>query len=213
MKNKPLKIVALSDTHDRHWNVKVPRCDIFIFAGDANIVSYKNLEDFNNWIGTIDANHKILIGGNHCSYLEKIGKDDCQLFFNNAIYLENESVEIQGIKIWGSPYSVEYNGWSFMGSEIYLRDIWNLIPKNTDIIITHCPCYGILDVETHGGTNRGSITLKEKIKDIQPKIHICGHLHSAHGKYTDYKTDYYNVAILNDNYQLEFEPTIIKYEK
>jgi Icc-related predicted phosphoesterase len=56
----------------------------------------------------------------------------------------------------------------------------------------------------------GSLTLKDRIKEIQPRVHIAGHIHESFGQYTDGKTDYYNVSILNEQYQLENEPTIIE---
>ena len=213
MTKKPIKIIAVSDTHNRHWNVEVPECDIFIYAGDAGIITYKHLEDFNKWLRTIKAKHRIIIMGNHDRYCEQIGRDDCKIFFTNATYLENEAISVMGIKFWASPYSVEFNGWHFMKYEDKLKLIWDLIPEKTDIVITHCPCRNILDLSSTNGEFCGSYTLRDRIKEIKPKIHICGHLHSAHGQYTDYKTDYYNVSVFNDEYEHVFEPTTIYFKK
>ncbi|MHA2012794.1 MAG: metallophosphoesterase family protein [Candidatus Helarchaeota archaeon] len=207
-----MKIVALSDTHGRHWELNIPKCDLFIFAGDAGLTTYQRVYDFKEWLDTIPAKYKIIVMGNHDEICEFEGKKVCKDFFDNAIYLENESVEIEGIKIWGSPFSKEFNGWSFMKYDHELKEIWDLIPEDTDIVITHTCPFGILDQV--GWKNQGSQTLLNRIKEIQPKIFIGGHLHEHGGnKYTDYKTDYYNVSILDDNYKLKFEPTIINYEK
>jgi len=140
------KIVVIADTHRQHWNIKVPNCDLFIFCGDAEINGLLPLHDFNDWLGTIKATHKIMVGGNHDSELERIGKKECKRLLTNCIYLENEFVEVGGFKIWGSPYSPMFNAWSFMRYDNSLKEIWDTIPLETEILITHCtiPSYKTL---------------------------------------------------------------------
>jgi len=213
MKKQPIKIVCISDSHRQHWRMDIPDGDILLFAGDAELDSFNALQDFNNWLGTLNFKHIVVIGGNHDMVLANYVMEEKEMFFSNAIYLENTSVQIEGIKIFGSPYSLRFFSWAFMKSEKQLEQMWELIPKNTDIVLTHSPCRNILDVTTTTDENCGSFSLRNKIKELQTKIHICGHLHSSHGKYTDYKTDYYNVSMLNDYYQYIFEPTVIYYEK
>jgi len=210
-KKKKLKLCAIGDSHRQHWSIKIPKCDIFIFAGDAEIDSLLALHDFNDWLGTIKADYKIVVGGNHDRYLEFIGKEECKRLLTNCIYLENEFVEVAGLNIFGSPLSLEFNRWSFMGYETDLKKIYSTIPKDTDIIISHTMPYGILDQVLPKEESMGSISLRDRIKEIQPKIFIGGHLHLCGGqKYTDYKTDYFNVSVLDDAYQLVNKPTIIK---
>jgi len=61
--------------------------------------STKELTACNKWLGLLSHTYKIVIGGNHDSgLLNGIGKQ----IFTNAIYLENELIEIEGVKIWGS---------------------------------------------------------------------------------------------------------------
>jgi len=101
-RKKKIKIVAVGDTHRQHWELKIPKCDIFIFAGDGEINSLLALHDFNDWLGTIDASiAKIIIMGNHDGYAEEIGKDWCKKLFTNAIYLEDEEITIAGLKFYG----------------------------------------------------------------------------------------------------------------
>ena len=206
-----IKIVAIADSHRNHWNIKVPECDLFIFCGDAEINGLLPLHDFNDWLGTIKATHKIMVGGNHDSELERIGKKECKRLLTNCIYLENEFVEVGGFKIWGSPFSPFFNNWSYMGSESDLKIIYDKIPKDTDIIISHTMPKGILDQVLPREESVGSISLRDKVKEIQPKIFVGGHLHLCGGqKYTDYKTNYFNVSVLDDMYQLVNQPTIIE---
>ena len=211
--NKLIYICAVSDTHLRHWDIKIPKCDIFIHAGDSGCRDFNELEDFNKWLGTIEAKHRIFVAGNHCSIFEQLGNKDSKLFLTNAIYLENSIAQIEGIKIFGSPYSPKFRAWSFMKPDNKLTEIWDLIPKKTNLVITHCPCFGILD-KNDFGQNCGSITLRDKIKEIQPSLFICGHIHeNGNQRYTDYKTDYYNVSVLDERYQLVNPVTEIIYEK
>lgn len=204
------RIVALSDTHRQHWNIKVPECDLFLFAGDAEINGILPLHDFNDWLATIPAKHKIVVGGNHDSYLEFLGKEECKRLLTNCIYLENEFIEVDGFKIFGSPFSCLFNDWSFMRTESGLKEIWDTIPESTEILITHTMPYGILDQIMPRMESVGSLTLKDRIKKIQPYIHIGGHLHESYGKYTDYKTNYYNVSILDEQYKISNPVTIIE---
>jgi Icc-related predicted phosphoesterase len=206
-----IKIIALADTHRNHWNIKVPKCDLFIFAGDAEINSILALHDFNDWLDTIKAKDKIVIGGNHDSELERLGKEECKRLLTNCTYLENDVALIYGLKIWGSPFSPMFNDWSFMRLDGDLKEIWATIPNDADIIITHCPAYGILDQVLPRDNSQGSFSLKDRIKEIQPAIHICGHIHEqGHEFYTDGKTDFYNVSVLDEQYKLTNPITIIE---
>lgn len=97
-----------------------------------------------------------------------------------CIYLQHEAVEIEGIKIFGSPYQPLFFNWGFQYHETRAHEIWNTLPPQIDILITHGPPYGILDL-TSEGTHAGCKTLKEKIEEIKPKLHIFGHVHFSSG--------------------------------
>lgn len=211
MKKKTIKICVFSDSHGTHRRLKIPKCDILIFGGDAGITSYEKLEDFDSWIGDQPATNKIVVAGNHDRYLEEIGRDDCKLFFTNAIYLENSSVQIEGIKFWGSPYSVMFNNWSFMANSDYLKHIWEYIPKDTDIVITHGPAFGILDVV--GWKNQGCPELRKVIDEIKPRIHITGHIHECQGMFKREFTEHINATIMDEAYQFTHDPIIFDYKR
>jgi len=205
------RIVALSDTHGKHELISVPKCDLLIIAGDLEITGLLSLHVFNEWLGKLDARHKIICAGNHDSYLEFIGKEECKKQFINGIYLENETVEIEGLKIFGSPFSCMFNNWAFMRYDSDLKEIWEKILLDTDIVVCHTMPYGILDQVLPREESVGSVFLRDRIKIVKPKIFLGGHLHLCGGqKYTDYVTDYYNVSIMDDMYQVINKPTIIK---
>lgn len=91
-------------------------------------------------------------------------------------YLEHEAIEIEGVKIFGSPFTTMYCGSAFQYQLKYEQDIWNHIPKQVDILITHMPPFGILDENTKK-IKVGSKILRDIVIDRKPKVHIFGHIH------------------------------------
>jgi Icc-related predicted phosphoesterase len=96
-----------------------------------------------------------------------------------------------------------------MKSENELREKYAEIPKDTDILITHGPALGILDCLDDKVT-LGSGALLNRLEEVNPKVSICGHIHTGHGKSVHKYTRCYNVSLLNEDYKLAFTPTIIK---
>ena len=206
-----MKIIALTDTHTKHHQIDIPKGDILIFAGDFEIRNDNELFQMKEWLLSVPCSHIITIFGNH-DITDLVSTNELRKFFGTQIhYLDNDFVEIEGIKIWGSSYSPEFNDWAWMMPDNDLKEIWDTIPKDTDIVVCHTMPYGILDQVLPREESVGSISLKDKIKEIQPKIFIGGHLHLCGGqKYTDYKTDYFNVAVLDEMYQIANPCTTIE---
>ena len=73
-----------------------------------------------------------------------------------------------------------------------------------DVLITHCPPYGILDVVD--GEHQGSSSLMERVMQIKPKYHIFGHIHEGYGKYEENGTTFLNVSVLDSWYRMLREP-------
>lgn len=178
-----MKIVAISDTHDQHKSIKIPKCDILIVAGDFTshrdpVIS--DYQDFNDWLGDQPAKHKIVVAGNHDTLFEQ-RPVYAQALLTNAIYLQDSGTVIEGIKIWGSPWTPEFNGWAFMKPDEQLKEYWDKIPSDTDLLITHGPPKGILDVNIEG-QECGSKTLRNRLESLRLHAHIFGHIHEATGK-------------------------------
>jgi len=209
-KNK--KICLFSDTHGLHNDVIIPECDILIFAGDFDIHSLSDLENANAWFGKQKAKHKIFLAGNHDTYLEKIPTFSIEDIFNNVIYLEDSSVNICGLTIYGSPYSPEFGNWSFSYKRCSLeaKNIWSKIPENLDILVTHGPSYGVLDRNLYD-ESCGCEVLSREIMQKKPKNHIYGHLHLFGGQsITQCNINFYNVSVLDEDYKLVNSPTILE---
>lgn len=185
-----MKIVCISDTHNKHQKLKLPACDLLIHAGDfSGKGKSAEIFDFMKWFSSkeVPGKHKIFISGNHDFAMES---SECGIYEKQAndlgiIYLNDTGIEIDGVKIWGSPISPWFHDWAFnrqRGMEI--RKHWDLIPKDTEILITHGPPKGILD-KTWRGQNVGCEELSKMIfeekKLTELKLHVFGHIHEDKG--------------------------------
>ena len=91
--------------------------------------------------------------------------------------------EIKGIKIFGSPYTPTFGQWSFMRNRDKIGKNWKHIEEGTDIVITHGPPKGILDLAPSYGRNSGGVelcgdnSLLKAIYKVKPKYHCFGHIH------------------------------------
>lgn len=177
-----MKIVCISDTHQLHRQLKIPECDILLHAGDITFTGEHHvLEDFNDWLGSLEnVKHKIVIAGNHDLSLEN-NDNLARKILSNASYLYHESITVEGLKIFGSPFSPRFCDWAFnVDRGEPLRKLWENIPQNTDILLTHGPPWGILD-KTANGKQVGCEDLLRKVVEIKPKIHCFGHIHEGYG--------------------------------
>lgn len=207
-----MKIVAISDTHCRHHNIKLPKGDILIHAGD---ISYRGkrseVTDFLHWFGQLAFPHKIFIAGNHDFFFEKSTSFTIQeLLPQGVTYLNDSGVEVEGVKVWGSPVTPWFYNWAFnrkRGAPISKH--WQLIPENTDIVVTHGPVYGIHDTVLNGN-HVGCIHLQKRILEIKPKAHICGHVHEAYGNVKRAGIRYINACQLNEFYELTNPPVLFE---
>jgi len=244
-----MKIVHISDTHSSkyHSKLNIPECDVLIHSGDiGGRVMMFELAEFLKWFESQPAKVKIYVPGNHdlildkdwvknqkskldsvaFMLLEQQHLDSLNLISNyNIIYLNNKDYVYNGVKFYGSPYSPSFHReyWAFnadRGNEI--RNIWNKIPKDVDVLITHSPVYNILDdVKEYKRDGEdphvGCKDLKEMInkKLINLKLHCSGHIHDNYGILLEpvshtRKVLFSNGAVLTNQYtQLITSPLII----
>lgn len=190
-----LKLVLISDTHNMHDRLKVPNGDILLFGGDmADKGTLEEIADFNRFLGELPHKHKIIICGNHDFAFER-QPAKAQSLITNAVYLQDKTTTVEGLKIYGSPWQPWFHNWAFnlqRGAEI--RQKWDLIPADTDILITHGPPMGIGD-KTFMGSPVGCEELTEVVKIIKPKIHLFGHIHEAAGQWQIDETLYVNASM------------------
>ncbi len=202
-----MQIVCISDTHGQQDKLNLPAGDMLIHAGDLTLRgTTPQINESLSYFAKLSYKYKIIIAGNHDFGLENKNPDI--IMPPEIIYLENNSVTIEGLKIWGSPVSTPYYEWAFMWDERKREMLYQSIPDDADIIINHGPAFGVLDYTTKQ-TNAGCEFLLKRIKEIKPKLFVCGHIHEDYGAYKRDGTIFVNAAILNRQYQIANLPIII----
>jgi Icc-related predicted phosphoesterase len=216
-----MRITLISDTHGRHAHFTsndhgnlLGSGDILIHAGDvSNVGRVTEIYNFLDWFSDVDYTHKVFIAGNHDWGFEKMTEIPEIFREKNVHYLFDSMVEIDGLKIYGSPWQPEFFNWAFnlprMGSE--LQEKWDLIPEGLDILVTHGPCWGILD-NAPNGLNVGCELLQERVAQVSPKIHVFGHIHHSYGQKYFNGTEYINAALLDERYNPTNKPIMIDYD-
>jgi Icc-related predicted phosphoesterase len=213
----------------KQLNGKLPGGDLLIHSGDFTSIGRKHeVEKFIEWFNGIDNyTHKIFIAGNHdltfeseillknkSEYFERkpysnpnpsMGKPHwlemlLTMGLNpNVFYLENSFVELDQIKIWGSPYSPTFgHQWAFNVDRGYdAQQLWKMIPEDVDIVITHTPIYGYNDRAMNTYQNVGCADLYHRIREVNPHLHFAGHIHEAYGWKTMGLTEWYDLQTFN----------------
>lgn len=191
-------IDCLSDLHGYYPDM--PGGDLLLIGGD--LTKSGRLWEFKlffEWLAKQRYEKKIVIGGNHDHALKGVSlKHFNEVFDTDATYLLDSGCEYRGLKIWGSPYTPKFGSWEFMKPSDELKAHWDLIPQNTDILLTHGPAHMILDATCRGALV-GCPELRAAIGKKRPAIHIFGHIHESRG---EWKGSYnaYNVAHVDENY-------------
>ena len=199
---KKMRIVLISDTHN--CTPELPDGDVLVHAGDATMMGTKEeVNQFNDWLCTLRSKYKhiLFVPGNHDFLFEQVAIT----WFTTLI---NQSIVIDGIKFWGSPYTLKLFNWAFMKSEVELAKVWSHIPDKIDVLITHGPPKGILD-RTISGENVGSQSLLDRSRIVRPKVHVFGHIHEAYGSQYNRAVHYINASIVNEYYQNVNKPVVI----
>lgn len=216
-----MKITIISDTHGLHDQLTDDLIggDILIHCGDVMTTGYdeKELIDFCEWFNSIKIyKHKIFIAGNHCRLFEMFPEKALKIVncYKDIIYLQDSFVKIQDTKIYGSPWQPEFYNWAFNltrnSSELLSK--WDAIPKDTNILITHSPPFGILDSVRNRG-NFGCDLLKERTDKFKNLLHCWGHIHDSYGIRSEGKKTFINASNLNEDYEYVNKPINIRYNQ
>jgi Icc-related predicted phosphoesterase len=93
-----------------------------------------------------------------------------------------------------------------------MKSKWDMIPEDTDILITHGPPFGHLDVVKGRTDHLGCEVLTERLKIVKPKIHIFGHIHSGRHIYERDGILFINASVLNEQYKYEYKPITFDFD-
>jgi Icc-related predicted phosphoesterase len=214
------KITIISDTHGKHEHLTSNRMgnslgsgDILIHCGDiSNVGKTHEIKSFLDWFSNTPFTHKIFIAGNHDFGFELVDYIAPEYIEKGVTYLFDSSIEIDGIKFYGSPWQPEFYNWAFnLPRGEKLAEKWAKIPGDTDVLITHGPAYRMLD-HTIQGELVGDEDLFNRIMEVKPKLHCCGHIHWAYGQKSFNDIEFINAAVLNERYEHENKPVKLTFD-
>lgn len=223
-----MRIALMSDTHGilppYQW-FHTNKIDAVIHAGDIgpdHRVSDWCYEIFSPWLRRLNRPFYATFG-NH-DFSEQWPNEIGSLFpDNDSRIIVNGSVEIDGKRVWFSPWTPKFFDWAWMKTEKELWKYYNSIPDDVDVMVSHGPPHMIGDQTSERWTGEkehvGSRSLNKWLTShASPSIVICGHIHHGRGVYRtqmgweDYPKDLtlYNCALLDDWYQPTWEPMILE---
>lgn len=221
-----MRIYAISDQHGEF--PEVPACDLLIVAGDQCPDVFKGVSARNSperqrewfkdawldWRGTLDIPHVVMTWGNH-DYCGEQDINNTVVSFTDAngkvtYSVIDDEVEINGLRIYCTPWSNQFFHWAFMQAPKDLAKIYDEIPEGIDILVSHQPPFGYgskcIYVDPYTGYRKteevGSRELTQRIREVTPRAVICGHVHSGYGTYTMDGIPVYNVAVVDERYRL-----------
>jgi Icc-related predicted phosphoesterase len=213
-----MKIVCLSDTHNCNEQIEVPDGDILLHAGDATTIgNVLQIAEFNKWFSALPHKYKIFVAGNHDWLFETDNGLARGILSKSIIYLQDSFVEIEGLKIYGSPWQPRFFDWAFnlnRGAE--LAEKWKLIPLDTDILITHGPPNGILDEvpRKYWTENTGCEELRKRVETLAEfgnlKLHLFGHIHCGYGQDEQFGVKFVNASNCDEKYEPTQPPIVIE---
>jgi Icc-related predicted phosphoesterase len=217
-----MKIDCISDLHG--LKPKLEGGDLLIIAGDMTAWDkIKEWAEFFSWLKQQNYRKKILIAGNHDNFFnigfpksQKEAEDMAEvkeylivtgnMEEEDFTYLCDSGCEFEGLKIWGSPWTQKFVGMNpdcmafSLNIQSQLMEKWDLIPDDTDILITHCPPYGIGD-KTDRKYRVGCNDLRQRIRATNVKLHVFGHIHEGSGVYDVEGRVHINGSQMNANYE------------
>ncbi len=220
-----LKVVHVSDTHMNHWQLKMPDGDILVHTGDISGVTHmRELIDVNNWFASMEGKYReiFFVPGNHDGQFEDF--HNAEIMLSHATVLFDKQITFDGYKIYGTPWTTTFFDWWFMKDHDKINEVWEKIPDDTNILLTHQPPFMLLDRATEYIKGKKGQD-KEKIVNVgcrelrrhcmtrlkNLKLNCFGHLHMDGGKWVEENGIIFsNGAVLNDYYFLTSGPNVIE---
>lgn len=219
-----MKLCFISDTHEQHRWLQIPKCDVLVHTGDHAFQNYgtpgyrelPNLLDYSDWCRDLleqgIIKHAVTIAGNHDRAFEDCNAEARAALGSYVTYLQDEGIVIGGKKFWGTPWTPRYYDWGFqLDSDEHAREVWKDVPSDVDVLLTHGPAFGWLD-ENPNKHKCGCKELERLINRIQPAIHAHGHIHQSHGVAMDSSigTLRVNGASCTEKYKPNNKPIVVE---
>ena len=233
------RIVCISDTHGYHGELsrkletKEYRGDILLHCGDfSSTGKLRTVQDFCKWMGRqTQYEHRVVIAGNH-----ETTADGPEYYANNHrrfhasnrqddaavrkllrecphfTYLEHGSVTVDGVKIFGSPWTPVFCKWAFNYSRHSGKaaELWRAIPDDADLVATHGPPIGYGDTCRPSLDRAGCVDLLRRLRKVRPQVHVFGHIHESYGAWSDdLGIKYINASTCNFHYKPINDPVVV----
>merc|ERR1719233_209988 len=234
--SRKVRLVLISDTHSWHDKLgPLPAGDILIHAGDfteSRPPQPGEYKQFIDWFSSQPHRNKLLISGNRDQFMDTINSkkyertagfwmEQMQEYVKHEksiVYLEDKLFTLNledgsTIKIYGTPWTAIYGkpGKAFQIPASNLIEKWKKVPKAVDILITHMPPFGILDVNS-GNVRSGCKDLAKIVtENIKPRIHVFGHIHESHGWEQRNSITFINAASRKPKSKVLNNPIIVDY--
>ena len=132
---------------------------------------------FFDWYSQLEIATKVFVPGNHSTAVEQglVRAND----YPTVQFLIHDLMEWNGLKLFGSPYTPRFHDWAYMKKRTQLDVVWQSVPDDVDILITHGPPKGVLDlthdIESKAIVQVGCAALRRHVEErIKPKIHAFG---------------------------------------
>lgn len=171
-----MRVAAVADLHGHY--PEIPECDLLLVAGD-----FGSLGKVEDWLRVTPADRVVACAGNHDFVAETHPGAVASLPWT---YLQDAAIDVDGLTVYGSPWTSPFFDWAFMLPEDKLAEKWALIPEDTNILLTHSPPHGLGDLVPHAhedDPHRGSASLRAVVEQLPAlKLHVFGHIHEGHGR-------------------------------
>lgn len=208
-----MKLLHISDTHGFHEELEDLDYDVIVHSGDCSNWRdpFRNSDEvrrFMGWYSKVPCPKKIYVAGNHDTSIERRLIRPEEWKDAGIIYLENDCVTIDDIKFWGSPITPAFGDWAFMKARNKINKVWESIPEDTDVLITHGPPKGVRDLSFNKDGDLemcGDGALFKWIYRNSPRLSLFGHIHDMDGVknqgvsyYSRHKTVFSNGSCVTD---------------
>jgi len=217
-----MRICCISDMHGQ-LTFNVEESDILICAGDAlpyrgggqglAIIQQEHFirNKFIPWLEKQPVKDVVLISGNHC-WIFEVDRKSVPKFPDNVHYLQDEEIEIQGLRIYGTPQQPIFLDWAFNRTPERLEMFFEKIPKGLDILVSHTAPYGIMDKVDFSNRQGhfGCKILEKRIKEVKPKHVIFGHFHNCHGVEKENDITFVNCSLVDEDYVMSKKPIYLE---
>lgn len=181
-----MRVLALADLHG-HLPEIVP-CDLLLLGGDLCPVDRDGIpgqerwlrERFAPWLEQLPAEYVVGVAGNHDFIFQDEPERVPELPWT---YLLDETVQIDGLTVHGTPWQPVFGDWAFNLPEDDMAKRFALIPEEADVLLCHGPPRGYGDWVNGAQRRVGSRALMNAILRTRPHLCVFGHIHEGRGNW------------------------------